>query len=161
MINLEDDLEHERLMNRVPEFDESDTKYDRMNMIANAKHWCDAQEVGVYEGYEVWEFFGSVYDVSDYEDRIHYALVKGDVETEDDVKYVAYGDKIHDDLEVISKEYWRERNGDEDEDEEEEWDEDWEDDEELTGSEDLLGDEDEELWVDEEAQDDGEDEPVL
>ena len=62
MINLEDDLEHERLMNRVPEFDETDTKQDRMSMIANAKHWCDAKEVGVYEGYEVWEFSGSVYD---------------------------------------------------------------------------------------------------
>lgn len=47
----------------------------------------------------------STTDVSPYGDCIHYALVKGDVESVNDVKFVTYSDEIHDDLEAIAEEY--------------------------------------------------------
>ena len=147
MINLEDDLEHQRLMSDydiAEEFPE-DTVQIRLEQIKERWDHLDYKEIGAFKGGVLYGFSTLLYNYNP--DAPRYALAIGY-----NVKPIYSDDELYQEAYEFAVKCGEEK---EEEEYEEEWNEDWEDDEELCGSEDLLGDEDEE------AQDDGEDGPVL
>ena len=141
MINLEDDMEHERLMSDydiAEEFPE-DTVQIRLDQIKERWGHLDYEEIGAFKGGVLYGFSTLLYNYNP--DAPRYALAIG------------YNVKpIYSDDELYQEAYEFAVKCGEEEEEEEDYDEDWDEDEELEDDEELVNED----WKGEEELDEGE-----